>query len=71
MYQTNLVDEFRTSKLYHKDHSLLNLVSKRSSLDINEAKSQSLRGLLWYCSTNKSSNFVNRDLNAAINILNL
>ncbi len=73
MYQTNLVDEFRTSKLSYKDHTLLNLVGKRS-LELNEkgeVEYKSLRGLLWYCSTNGCSNFVNRDLNAAINILNL
>lgn len=73
MIQTNLIDEFRTSKLSYKDHTLLNLVGKQS-LDSNKEcnkEYKSLRGLLWYCSTNGCSNFVNRDLNAAINILNL
>jgi hypothetical protein len=59
------VDEFRTTKLYHKDFSVLNKVAT-----YKEGKITDVRGLSWY-STNddKPSKFVNRDLNAAINIL--
>lgn len=59
-----VVDEFRTSKLHHQTHQLLYKVN------VQEAK-QPLRGLLWCCSTisNKQGFFVNRDVNAAWNIL--
>ena len=60
------VDEFRTSKICYKTGKLLKLV---------QANGKSLRGLLWCDSTiQKSSNskqgtFINRDVNAAMNIL--
>lgn len=59
-----VVDEFRTSKLHHQTHQLLHKVK------IIEAK-HPLRGLLWCCSTisKKQGFFVNRDVNAAWNIL--
>lgn len=60
------VDEFRTTKLYHKDFSVLNKVGYKK-----EEKVLDVRGLSWYSTkeNDKPSKFVNRDLNAAINIL--
>lgn len=58
------VDEFRTTAVYNGDKTtVLQSVAKKSSGD-------KLRGLLWCCSTSPSkSKFVNRDLNAALNIM--
>lgn len=60
------VDEFRTSKIHWKDDSLLlKVVTQKEDSD----KLRTVRGLLWCCSTiEKANKFVNRDLNAAINI---
>ena len=59
-----VVDEFRTSKLHHETEQLLHLVKV-------QGEKKSLRGLLWCCSTisEKQGFFVNRDVNAALNIL--
>lgn len=62
--KTFLVDEFRTSKVYWKDDSILQSVAKRKEEGNGR---EMVRGLLWCCSTN-SNKFVNRDTNAAINI---
>jgi hypothetical protein len=64
-FKTIPIDEFRTSKIYYEDEAtILQTV-------IQEDKNRVIRGLLWYSSTIESENkFVNRDLNAAINILN-
>lgn len=59
-FPTVVVDEFRTTRVHHEDGSLLQSVKRR---DTNEW----LRGLLW-CSSTNNTKFVNRDLNAAINI---
>lgn len=59
-FPTVVVDEFRSTKIHSEDGSLLKNVKRR---DTNEL----LRGLLWCDSTNNTK-FVNRDLNAAINI---
>jgi hypothetical protein len=63
-FKTVLVDEFRTSKVYYGDgNTILEEVRTKAN--------KTVRGLLWYSSTIKGSNkFVNRDLNASINILN-
>ena len=61
--KTFLVDEFRTSKIYWKDDSILQNVARPKESNGYET----VRGLLWCCST-KSNMFVNRDTNAAINI---
>jgi len=59
-----LVDEFRTSKIYWKNGTILELVNTFVS-------KKPLRGLLWCCSTStEKGKFINRDVNAAINILN-
>lgn len=60
------VDEFRTSKICYKTGQLLKQVKV-------EGADKPLRGLLWCDSTiegnSKQGAFVNRDLNAAMNIL--
>ena len=64
-FKTVPVDEFRTSKIFHEDSSTILQTVER------EDKKTVIRGLLWYSSTIESeSKFVNRDVNAAINILN-
>jgi len=57
-------DEFRSTAVHHKDDSVLQYV-KRADTD------KKVRGLLWCCSTSRDGEgkFVNRDRNAAINIL--
>ena len=55
-----LVDEFRTTKVCATDGSVLKAVRSR-------ATGAAVRGLLWYDST-ISNKFVDRDLNAALNI---
>lgn len=59
------VDEFRTTKIYHGDSKTILQGVKMNG------KRNWVRGLLWYSSTIDSLNkFINRDLNASINILN-
>lgn len=67
---TKLVSEYRTTMVYHKDDSILNTVAYKENIK------QSVRGLLWCTKTPGVSNsnisrphFVNRDKNAALNIL--
>jgi hypothetical protein len=64
-FPTSLVDEFRTSKISCEDsETILQKVVRKDT-------GKTVRGLLWYSSTIESKNkFVNRDRNAAINILN-
>lgn len=60
------VDEFRTSKVLWEDHkTVLQQVARMKE----DGKKETVRGLLWCCSTKGTSKFVNRDSNAAINIL--
>lgn len=61
-FPTVAMDEFRTTKIFAEDDSLLHQVQHRKDRRTNRA----IRGLLW--STTKSK-FVNRDKNAALNIL--
>lgn len=63
--QIVLIDEFRTSKVHWKDDSILKTVMKKNG----DGKLVAVRGLLWCDSTNGTNKYVNRDLNAAINIL--
>ena len=58
-----LIDEFRTSKAYWKTGKVLKTVAIRA----NNGKLKAVRCLLWCGST--ICGFVNRDKNAAINIL--
>lgn len=64
-FLTAPIDEFRTSRIYYKDgKTILQIVKRRDN-------NKEVRGLLWCSSTiNKENKFINRDLNAAINILN-
>jgi len=59
-FETVLIHEFRTTRVSAQDGSLLKAVRSRQ-------KGCEVRGLLWYDSTNVSK-FVDRDLNAALNI---
>ncbi len=57
-----LVDEFRSTKIYYQDDTILQSVKSKKTNRV-------LRGLLWCRSTiNNRSHFVDRDLNAALNI---
>lgn len=57
-----LTDEYRSTKVYYRDNSILQSVKSRQ-------RSRVLRGLLWCRSTtNNRHHFVDRDLNAALNI---
>jgi hypothetical protein len=63
---TVFVDEFRTTKICYKTDRLLQTVK------VYKKDKTPLRGLLWCDSTSKDSEqgaFVNRDVNAAMNIL--
>lgn len=64
-FPTSPIDEFRTSKVSCEDSkTILQTVVRKDT-------GKTVRGLLWYSSTIESKNkFVNRDRNAAINILN-
>lgn len=65
-FPTIPIDEFRTSKVNWKDHTVLDLVKKPN----DKGKLVQVRGLLWCRSTIESKGkFIDRDLNAAINIL--
>jgi hypothetical protein len=59
-FPTLAVDEFRTTKVFHENDSILKSVA-------NCKTNERVRGLLW-CDSTKFNKFVNRDLNAAINI---
>jgi hypothetical protein len=64
-FETVLVDEFRTSKVNWKTLDVLDQVITKK-----KDKLIPIRGLLWCSSTNEfKGKFVDRDLNAAINIL--
>ena len=58
-----MTDEFRTSKAYWKTGEILKTVATRRK----NGTLKTVRGLLWCGSTN--CGFINRDKNAAINIL--
>lgn len=63
-FRIRLTCEFRSTRVYYKDHSLLEKVGKYDK----DKKLVAVRGLLWSSSSNVNK-FVNRDLNASINIL--
>ncbi|PNH02916.1 hypothetical protein TSOC_011071 [Tetrabaena socialis] len=65
-FPTHLVDEFRSTKVYHADDSILQGVAERRW---KGDRMKTVRGLLWCGSTNETkSKFVNRDFNGAMNI---
>jgi hypothetical protein len=64
-FKIRLTCEFRSTRVYYKDHSLLEKVGKYNK---DNKKLVAVRGLLWSDSSNVNK-FVNRDLNASINIL--
>jgi len=64
-FAIRLICEYRTSKVYWKDDSVLLRVAKKNANGILV----DVRGLLWCGSTKETNKFVNRDLNAAVNIL--
>lgn len=58
------VDEFRTTRIHNEDNTLLQGVGI-----MKDGSKQTVRGLLWCCSTNEfGGKLVNRDLNASLNI---
>ena len=70
-FQTRAVDEYRTTAVHHEDDSILQRVAVRGRRTANwdaRAKATVSRGLLW-CGSTGNSKFVNRDKNAALNIL--
>ena len=58
-YNIQMIDEFRTSQIHHYENVKLAKV-KQNGFNV--------RGLLW-CSSTKGCKFVNRDVNAALNML--
>jgi hypothetical protein len=71
------VDEFRTTQLSHVDGTHMQKVAVPSDPKLAGAQGPAemkrrdvvVRGLLWCGSTSENGKFVNRDMNAAINIL--
>ena len=59
-FQVKVIDEFRTTKIFHEDGSQLQNVMRMD-------KRERLRGLLW-CNSPEKNKFVNRDFNGAMNI---
>ena len=60
-FRTLVIDEFRTTAVHYEDDSILQKVCKKGT-------NIPVRGLLW-CNSTIKSKFVNRDKNAALNIL--
>lgn len=60
-FPVKLTDEHRSTKVFFEDDSILENVVRKDT-------NQKLRGLLW-CSSTNHNKFVNRDFNAAMNIL--
>ena len=68
-FQTHAVDEYRTTMVHHEDDTILQRVKIRKPVKNWEKKVQTVsRDLLW-CGSTGNCKFVNRDQNAAINIL--
>jgi len=66
-YRVVKIDEFRTTKLHYLTGNVLSKVQEQTTMNGTISK-KTIRGLLWYNST-KASKFIDRDLNAAKNIL--
>lgn len=65
-FETYAIDEFRTTRVDFRTRTVLGKVGR-------QVDGKTVRGLLWCGSTSqqKTSEFVNRDLNGAMNILKL
>ena len=64
-FKTELVDEFRSTIVNWKTDTQLHKVLKVGK----DGQVVSVRGLLWYSTNDHKGKYVNRDENAAINIL--
>ena len=64
-FPTKVVDEYRTTAVHYFTNTMLQKVQKRR----HKGTKTTVRGLLWCSSTSRNNKFVNRDLNAALNIL--
>src|SRR6185436_7749749 len=66
------IDEFRTTKLHYATGKVLSKVYEKTTTIVNntivKTCVKSVRGLLWYNTTNNGK-FIDRDFNAALNIL--
>ena len=60
-FRTLIIDEFRTTSVHYEDDSILQKVCRKGT-------NTQVRGLLC-CNSTIKSKFVNRDKNAALNIL--
>jgi uncharacterized protein YdaT len=67
-YKVVKVDEFRTTQLHYESGSILTKVKERLLTKNGKPFSKTIRGLLRY-KTSKFCKFIDRDLNAAKNIL--
>ena len=69
-YQVVKIDEFRTTRLHYLTGTILSKVQEQITVigTTEKISKKTIRGLLWYNST-KASKFIDRDLNAAKNIL--
>jgi hypothetical protein len=75
-----VVSEFRTTRTYHENGTLLEKVAVALSdpklagvqgpAEAGRCRVAVVRGLLWCGSTSNNGKFVNRDVNAALNIRN-
>ena len=68
-YKVVKVDEFRTTQLHCESGSILTKIKEHSLTKDGKPFSKTIRGLLRY-KTSKFCKFIDRDLNAAKNILN-
>lgn len=72
-YTVVKIDEYRTTRLHYLTGDVLSKVQEQTSVltpsgTVEKVSKKMTRGLLWYKST-KASKFIDRDLNAAKNIL--
>ena len=68
-FRAHAVDEYRTTMVHHADDSILKRVGIRKRMENWQKKATKVsRDLLW-CGSTGNCKFVNRDKNAAVNIL--
>ena len=64
------VDEFRTTQLHYETGDMLAKVVEVTTVNTKQVNRRTIRGLLWYKDlTTKCCKFIDRDFNAAKNIL--